>query len=138
MIHYSGSFMDAGTLTVGREVVEEAVAEFTEFTWGCARADAIERIIDSIEENDRLEITARTANGTLVGILVVTDDNDDQVGPVMGVQWNFVSADYRNGPVGPRLFKGALKAAKLANHNILAYTHRLGEGRYEINYRRLS
>lgn len=138
MIRYSCSFMDAGTRTAGRELVEEAVTEFPEFTWASTHKEAVERVVDSVEELDRAEVYARTENGTLVGILVVTDDEDDQVGPVMGVQWHFVSADYRNGPVGARLLKGAIKAAKLARYNVLAYTHRLGEGRYEINYRRLS
>lgn len=137
MIRYECVFLDAGTRSAGREVVDEAVEEFTEFTWASTHGEAVERIIESIEENDRAEITARTENGTLVGILVATDDDDAQVGPLMGVQWNFVLADYRQSSVGSRLFKGALKVARLGRFTTLAYTHRVGEGRYEINYRRL-
>lgn len=137
MIRYECVFLDAGTRSAGREVVDEAVEEFTEFTWASTYDEAVERIIESIEENDRAEITARTPNGTLVGILVLADDHDDQVGPVMGAQWNFVSADYRKGSVGQQMFRQAIRVTKLAQHEILAYTHRVAEGRYEINYRRL-
>ena len=137
MITVSVNYRDAGTPTDGREVVDETVEEFPEFTWASTHAEATERIVNSVEENDRAEITARTPNGTLVGILVLVEDHDDQVGPVLGAQWNFVSADYRYQSVGPRMFREALKVAKRAKFKLMAYTHRIGEGRYEINYRRI-
>ena len=137
MIVVSVDYRDAGIRTAGREVIEEALEEFTEFTWASTPAEAAKRLIDSAEENDRAEITVRTQNGTLVGLLILAEDHDDQVGPVMGVQWNFVSADYRHQAIGQRMFREALKVAKAAKFNIMAYTHRIGEGRYEINYRRV-
>lgn len=123
--------------TSGREVVDAAIAEFPEFTWQDSVSEARDRIIDSIEElPERAEITARTPDGRLVGIIVVASDDDSQVGEVLGVQWNFVLAEYR-GEVGSGLWREALRVGRLSGFNIIAYTHRAGEGRYELNYRRL-
>lgn len=117
-------------------MVDEALEEFPEFTWQDSPAEARHRILESIEELDRAEITAWTQNGTLVGIVVVASDADSQVGEVLGVQWNFVSADYR-GTVGRNLMREALRVGKQSGFNIIAYTHRAGEGRYELTYRRI-
>lgn len=134
---YSTEYLTQNQPTAGREVVDEAIAEFPEFTWQDSVEDARIRILDSIEDlPERVEITARTQNGTLVGLIVVASDDDSQVGEVLGVQWNFVSADYR-GPVGTQLMREARRVGKRSGFNIIAYTHRSGEGRYELKYRRL-
>ncbi|QJD54679.1 putative GNAT family N-acetyltransferase [Pseudomonas phage MR2] len=95
------------------------------------------RIINSTEElDDRIEITVRTPEGRLVGFAVVVNDEDDHVGECMGTQWHWVHPDHR-GPVGRMILRAIIRLASHAGYKVVAYTKRLGVGRYEINYKQL-
>ena len=83
-----------------------------------------------------VELVVRDASGRLVGFAVATDDDDAHVGPCLGVQWRMV---FPEAPAGTcmRLQRGLVKLARECNYKVMAYTHRVGEGRYEINYTKL-
>jgi GNAT superfamily N-acetyltransferase len=120
-----------------REVLEDILEELTELTWGGSRVECYERICRSTEELDeRIEITVRSPEGALLGFAVVVDDEDDHVGNCLGTQWHWVHPEHR-GPVGRMILKAILRLASHAGYKTVAYTKRLGVGRYEINYKQL-
>jgi glutamine synthetase len=119
-----------------REIMDRIIDEMTEFTWQSTRAEASARILDSIESEERIEITVRDPEGNLVGIAVCLGEDDDHVGVVLGVQWRFVLSEAR-GAVGVAIQREIIKVARLAGVKIIAYTKRVSEGRFEINYQKL-
>ncbi|MGV8919549.1 MAG: GNAT family N-acetyltransferase [Pseudomonas sp.] len=95
------------------------------------------RIINSTEElEERTEITVRDLEGALVGFAVVVPDYDDHVGLCLGTQWHWVHPDHR-GTVGRMILREIFKIARYHGYKTVAYTKRLGVGRYEINYKQL-
>ncbi len=120
-----------------REVLSDILEELTELTWGGSRVECYERICRSTEELDeRIEITVRDPQGKLVGFAVVVNDEDDHVGECLGTQWHWVHPDHR-GPVGRMILRAIVRLASNAGYKTVAYTKRLGVGRYEINYKQL-
>lgn len=119
-----------------REVLADILEELTELTWGGSRVECYERICRSTEELDeRIEITVRD-KGVLVGFAVLANDEDDHVGECLGTQWHWVHPDHR-GPVGRMILRAIIRIASHAGYKTVAYTKRLGVGRYEINYKQL-
>ena len=125
-----------GEPTDGRLIAQDAVMVFPEMRWQSSTEDAIERIVRSIEENDRIEITATSQEGQVIGFACVVHDEDDHVGPCLGVQWNFVLPESR-GSVGIRMWREIRKLAAGLPYEVLAYTHRVGPAAYLIRYMRL-
>jgi GNAT superfamily N-acetyltransferase len=120
-----------------REVLADILEELTELTWGGSQVECYERICRSTEELDeRMEITVRSPEGALLGFAVVVDDEDDHVGNCLGTQWHWVHPDHR-GPVGRMILRAIIRLASHAGYKTVAYTKRLGVGRYEINYKQL-
>lgn len=120
-----------------REVLSDILEELTELTWGGSRVECYERICRSTEElEDRIEITVRAPCGRLVGFAVVVNDEDDHVGECLGTQWHWVHPDHR-GPVGRMILRAIIRIASHVGYKTVAYTKRLGVGRYEINYKQL-
>jgi hypothetical protein len=118
-------------------VLGEILNELDELTWGSSRVESMARICQSTEELDeRIEITVRDSNSVLVGFAVITPDEDDHVGTCLGTQWHWVRPDHR-GLVGRMILREILKQARLFGFKTVAYTKRLGVGRYEINYKQL-
>lgn len=131
----SMDYREFGETTCFREVLDDILKELPELSWGGPESKG--RIINSTEElNERIEITVRDSQGALVGFAVVTDDEDAHVGPCLGTQWHWVAPAHR-GPVGRMILREIFRVARLTNHNIVAYTKRLGVGKYEINYLQL-
>ncbi len=104
--------------------------------WQSSLPEAIKRLVEDTQAHFRAEITARDTTGKLVGFVALVEDDDSHIGELMGVQWFYVLPEYR-GTVGRRLVRETHRIAKATGYEVMAYTHRLGEGRYEINYRRL-
>lgn len=119
-----------------RPLLDQIIAEFPEFTWQRSHSEAFKEICEETESIDRVEITVTDPDGALVGFAVVVDEEDPHVGPCLGVQWRYVSPSSR-GPVGVALQRGIIKLARMVHYSVVAYTKRLGEGRYEINYLKL-
>lgn len=136
MIAYSVSYLNEGEPGAIHEVAEAAVREFPEMLWQSSPQEAIERLIHDTQCHYRAEITARDPSGRLVGFVSLVDDDDSHVGELLGVQWFYVLPEHR-GDVGRKLLKAIQQTAKASGYSVMAYTHRLAEGRYEINYRRL-
>lgn len=137
MIQFAVSYLEEGESGAIAEIAEEAAREFPEFLWQSSIPEAVERLVEDTRALFRAEITARDATGKLVGFVSLTEDDDSHVGELMGVQWFYVLPEYR-GAVGRKLVREIHRIAKATGYGVLAYTHRLGEGRYEINYRRLN
>lgn len=120
-----------------REVLGTILEELPELTWGGSRSECYQRICRSTEELDeRIEITVRDPMGRLVGFAVVVDDEDDHVGLCLGTQWHWVHPDHR-GVVGRMILRAIIRIASHSGYKTVAYTKRLGVGRYEINYKQL-
>ncbi|WYW04284.1 hypothetical protein Kompost2_00034 [Pseudomonas phage vB_PpuP-Kompost-2] len=129
-------FKSPGEQAVFRECLFEILDAFPEFTWGSSRLEAYSRICYATESIDRCEVIVRDPDGTLLGFAVLVDDDDDHVGECLGVQWRYIRPEAR-GAIGRAIQREILKIARKANHQFVAYTKRLGDGRYEINYTRL-
>uniref|UniRef100_A0AAU6W305 GNAT family N-acetyltransferase n=1 Tax=Pseudomonas phage Ghuch01 TaxID=3138535 RepID=A0AAU6W305_9CAUD len=131
------NFLKFGQNACFREVLPQILDELPELNWGGTRAENMGRIINSTEELDeRIEITVRTPEGALVGFAVLVNDEDDHVGECLGTQWHWVHPDHR-GPVGRLILRAIIRLASHSGYKVVAYTKRLGVGRYEINYKQL-
>lgn len=126
-----------GDRAVFRERLREIIEQFPEMTWTRSFYEAHAEICAATESLDEwVELVVRDASGKLVGFAVATDDDDSHVGALLGVQWRMV---FPEAPAGTcmKLQRGLIKLARECNYNVMAYTHRVGEGRYEINYTKL-
>lgn len=129
-------YRNEGEQTVFRERLAQILDECPELLWQSTRAESWSRICYATESMERVEIVVRDTLGVLLGFAVVVDDDDSHVGPCLGVQWRYVFPEAR-GAVGRQLQREIVKFARECNYQIVAYTKRLGEGRYEINYKQL-
>lgn len=73
----------------------------------------------------------------VIGGLCLSECDDAHVGTCLSVAINYVDPKYRSGIVGARCFRECMRIARASKYNILAYTHRIGDWRYETIYRRL-
>lgn len=136
-MNIKATFRKEGQAACFREVLSDILEELTELTWGGSRPECYQRICKSTEELDeRIEITVRDPEGRLLGFAVLADDEDDHVGECLGTQWHWVHPDHR-GPVGRMILRAIIRLASHAGYKTVAYTKRLGVGRYEINYKQL-
>jgi hypothetical protein len=125
-----------GKPTEAVEIIPAVLDVIPEMLWQSTPLEATDRIVAGIQALDRYEITARDSSGSLIGFASVAEDVDDHVGPTLSVQWLFVAEGHR-GVAGFRLRKAIYLVAEELGYRVLAYTHRLGEGRYELIYKRL-
>lgn len=86
--------------------------------------------------DDRFEIGVHNGEHTVGGIILAPDD-DVHVGCCMSVFAQYVMPEYRNKGVSMYCMRLALRVARDAGYKVLAYTHRVGVGRYETIYRRI-
>lgn len=84
----------------------------------------------------RYEIGVHNGECTVGGIILAPDD-DPHVGECLSVFAQYVMPEYRNLGVSMYCMRLALRIARDAGYNVLAYTHRVGVGRYETIYRRI-
>lgn len=86
---------------------------------------------------DRYEIGMH--NGTCtVGGIILAPDLDIHVGRCLSVFAQYVMPEYRNRGISLRCMRLAEQIAKDMGFPVLAYTHRLGDWRYETIYRKIS
>lgn len=130
-------YLRAGSPACFRPVLSDILEELPELTWGDSTVEAFQRICQSTESLDeRIEITVTDLEGRLVGFAVVAHDDDDHVGRCLGTQWHWVHPDHR-GKVGRMILREIFRVAKENEYPTVAYTKRLGLGRYEVNYKQL-
>lgn len=134
-VHYVA--LDESEPTYAVELIREAIQTFPELTWQSTPSEAEARILDGIRALDRVELFVRDPSGRMLGFASVAEDADGHVGEVLGVQWFFVPKEHR-GAVGYSIRRAIYTIAKRLDHKVLAYTHRTGEGRYELTYKRLT
>lgn len=79
-----------------------------------------------------------THNHFAVGGLVLAHDSDIHVGRCMSVISQYVLPDYRNRSISLLCMLEAIHIAKANGYSVLAYTHRLGDWRYETIYKRIT
>ena len=72
-----------------------------------------------------------------VGGVIIGPDEDIHVGPCLSVYAQYVLPEYRNRGTSMRCMRMAERAAIHFGYKVLAYTHRVGDWRYETIYRRL-
>ena len=99
------------------------------------RAVFVQRLLDSCEENVRVELLL-VDDGISVGGAVITPDHDLHVGKCLSVQWLYVEPEYRNCGFARVVLRLLRSLATKAGYPCVAYTHRLAEGHYTIRYRR--
>lgn len=133
---YSVHSLEAGEPGFSSEIALTAVREFPEMHWQCSIPEAVERLVQDTRDNERVEITVRGPDGSLMAFAVLAEDSDSHVGEMLGVQWFYVLPEHR-GAIGRRLMRYIVRFAQVNNYGVLAYTHRISEGRYEINYRKM-
>lgn len=109
------------------------IQQFPEMTAQRSPKEAFEAIVHATREvEDWCEI-AVWEDGKLCGFAITADDYDAHVGPLLGVQWCMV---FPWAPKGTmlKIHRECRALAKDANYRFMAYTKRLSQGRYEINY----
>jgi len=96
------------------------------------------RAVLALQSLDRWEIGV--FNGcTIVGaVCVARDTTDPHVGECLSVFAQYVVPEHRNKGVSLRLMRAAVAIAKVNGYKCLAYTHRLGDWRYETVYRKIT
>lgn len=96
--------------------------------------ETTERIVNSITENEREEFVCYLGD-TVVAFGCLVLDDDDHVGECVGVQWSYATPEARSqSGFARRLFRGLREAARHLGLPY-AYTKRIGEGKYIIQYK---
>lgn len=116
-------------------IIDDVLKATPEMIWCSTVEETRQRLVTSCTEVLRVELMA-FENNRPVGFCVLVADDDATVGPCLGVMWNFVLPEHR-GTVGARFLRRAVQIAKRVDLPVLAYTHRIGEGKYTVTYRRL-
>lgn len=90
-----------------------------------------------IESMNRVEIYVHSG-GILQGCLILNEvEQDFHVGVCASVFSQFVHPDYRECGVSLRMMREAISISREAGHKMFSYSHRVGDYRYEVVYRRL-
>lgn len=87
---------------------------------------------------ERYDIALWTPEGEPVGGLILTLDEDIHVGTCMSVVAQYVFPEYRNKGVSLRCMREAMRIARERCAPVLAFTHRIGDWRYETIYKELA
>lgn len=107
-----------------------------EMLWQSSIEEATERMHEASQGFERVELCLRDPLGALVGFAVLVEDSDSNIGDVCSIQWLYVLPEYR-GVGGRMLLKECMKVTQGSGYEVMAYTKRLSEGRFELTYRRL-
>lgn len=96
-----------------------------------------ERAVQSVQDVARYELTAEIG-GRVVGAMVIAlEGNDPHVGECATVMYNYVLPEYRNIGIAKHFLRAAVALTKSAGMPVLAYTHRVGAGKYLTTYRNI-
>lgn len=120
---------------ISRRINHRFVQAAPELTWLRSEKEALQAILNSIEMDDRWELSVWDGP-TLLGVAIAKEDQDDHVGPCLSVQWRFVLPE-AEGLAGRKLQRGLVRLARGLGFKVLAYTKRTGNARYELKYLRL-
>lgn len=90
----------------------------------------------AVQDIDRKEVLL-FKDSRLIGGLVLAHDFDVHVGKCLSVLWQYVLPEYRNSGASMRLMRYAVQCARDYSYSVLAYTHRVGNWRYETIYRKV-
>ena len=95
-------------------------------------------VADSIEYLESLTLYRLVIRdgGSVVGGLLLVEDDDVHVGRCLSVAYHYVLPEYRNKYLGFKLLKLALAIARNNNFKVLAYTHRVAPWTYITRYRK--
>lgn len=129
--------LDAGQDTYMRPFAEAVTQEFPEYRWVTDRAASIERFVNAIEANERVELVYKDAGQPVAGAVLVAEE-DVHVGPCLTVQGLYVMPAYRAAGLAAELLQQAEQLARSLGLSVLSYTRRIGDVRYENVYRRLN
>lgn len=96
------------------------------------------RAVLALQSLDRWEIGV--FNGCMIvgAVCVARDTTDPHVGECLSVFAQYVVPEHRNKGVSLRLMRAAVAIARANGYKCLAYTHRLGDWRYETVYRKIT
>lgn len=72
-----------------------------------------------------------------VGGVVLARDSDIHVGDCMSVISQYVLPEFRNKQVSLLCMRESIRIARELGYTTLAYTHRLGDWKYQTTYRRI-
>lgn len=137
MIHSDFRAVASGAPSISRHLENEFLAEAPELTWFRTPDVALANIQQSVREFDRYEIAVWSERNSLpVGVAIVVEEFDDHVGQCLSVQWRFVRPAFR-GCAGRELHRAVLRLAAQLDYPVVAYTRRIGLGKYELKYLRI-
>ena len=86
-------------------------------------------------EIDRYEVFAWDCD-TVVGGVILAVDYDLHVGECLTVVFQYVHPQYRHRGISRQFLRTAMRVARELGLKTLAYTHRVGDGKYMTTYRR--
>lgn len=133
----SATIVPAGCTTLMLECLADMAAMFPEQLWGQDASASRALIRESIEQNDRFELIVRTDSGEIAGIAVAAVEHDPHVGLCFSVQWRVVFPQYRHSTCNIKLHRHLVHLARKFGCPVMAFTRRIGEGKYMLDYKRL-
>lgn len=87
---------------------------------------------------DRYEVGVFTPTGDVVGAAIIAPDIwDAHVGPCISVFAQYILPEFRNRGISLKLMREAIRITKESNYTVLAFTHRVGDYRYETVYKEI-
>ena len=144
--YFSSSPLNNGTsLVVTPRVAGDAVTapELFYRAWEeCVELQAqpqelwVGKSLAALTDLDRYEVGIYSGDAFIGGLVVGLDD-EVHVGPCMTVFSQYVVPEHRNKGVAVLCMRTAIRLTKQEGMPYLAYTHRVGDWRYETLYRRV-
>lgn len=93
--------------------------------------------LTTVQAHDRIEVLQYVQDLCVGGVVLVPEQNDLHVGHCMSVLFQYVLPAYRNTGLSTRFMRAARRCTRTAGAPVLAYTHRVGVGKYLTTYRRV-
>lgn len=103
-----------------------------------SKREFVAAALDTLPD-ERLDIVLEPKDqpGKAVAYASIALDDDMHVGVCATVQWNYCHPDYRGNHWAGIVMRELKRFAKAHGVQTVCYSHRTGEGTYEIKYRRL-
>jgi GNAT superfamily N-acetyltransferase len=127
---------NAGDPCMGEWILPEVLDEVEELTWQEDKPTALQRMLLSAVEQDRIELAVFDGS-RIVGFCALAEDYDIHVGRCLTVMWDYVVPSHRGGNVGQLMLRAAMQRARQHGFAVLCYTHRTSPGTYQVKYKRL-
>ena len=126
-----------------REGLSSAAGSLAALAWEeCAelqvqtQAEFVQGYLSSCTAHDTLEVLLHHED-TLVGAAILVEDHDMHVGRCLSLMWQYVHPEHRNCGFARYVLRLQKQTALQAGYRCVSYSHRLAEGRYSIQYRRV-